>query len=209
MLDPRGDYCVVQGALTFAKRENFEYPACSTCNKKVYESGGTYTCETCQKTLDSSGVSHRSGTRSFSFPVLIVVGRYILSACVGDHTGTVFVSVFNEVAEQLFGMSAAELTGLKDSNTSAFDDKFTRILYKVRRREAVCHSTFFFLFSNELQPGLFKLRSKVDERSDDHRVRFNVVSLPPFSFTEDTAVKLHEIRQYLSLAPPASSTSSS
>jgi len=60
MADPRGDYYVVQGALTFAKRENFAYAACATCNKKVFESGGTFTCETCQKTLDSSGVTQRS-----------------------------------------------------------------------------------------------------------------------------------------------------
>jgi len=64
--------------------------------------------------------------------------RYIVSATIGDPTGTAFVTFFNESAAQLFGLSAAELIALRDTSSAAFDDKFTQILFKVRGQGASC-----------------------------------------------------------------------
>jgi hypothetical protein len=45
--------------------------------------------------------------------------RYIVSVKVGDSTGEAWVSIFNEQAEALIGMSADELAQIKEEVSSA------------------------------------------------------------------------------------------
>jgi len=162
-LDPANpEASLVQGVLSFIKRENLAYAACTTCNKKVFDNQGSFSCEKCQKTLDASGVTH----------------RYIVSATLADHTGSCWVSCFNEAGEAIFHTSASEMVALKDTNEAGYNTKFQEALFK---------------------PQYFRVRPKMDEQGDDRRVRYTLHALPPFSFTEDGYAKLKEIKEYLQL----------
>jgi replication factor A1 len=58
--------------------------------------------------------------------------RYILSCCVSDHTGQVWLSLFNDQAEKLLGgVTANELNVYKeDGNEIAYENVFSDALFK-------------------------------------------------------------------------------
>ena len=93
------DWFSVKATVIYIKQDTFAYPACLSpdCNKKVVETEpGQWRCEKCDKTHDRPDY------------------RYIMSVNVSDHTGQIWLSCFNEVGEQIMGMSANELMVLKD-----------------------------------------------------------------------------------------------
>jgi replication factor A1 len=92
-----------------ATTSSMYYPACrsETCNKKVTEfdnEPGKWQCAGgCQKTWD--------------YPEY----RYILRVCVVDHTGSLWLNLFDKDAKTLFGKSADELHAMEDEmNREAF-----------------------------------------------------------------------------------------
>ena len=116
----------VKATIIYIKQENFAYPACETCNKKVIaEDGGTWRCEKCS-------VSHDR-------PVY----RYVLSVNVSDHTGQIWLSCFNDTGEQIMGMTANDLIVLKDDEG---DDRKLRVTFD----EATC-KTFIFRCKAKLE----------------------------------------------------------
>ena len=56
--------------------------------------------------------------------------RYILSMEIIDHTGSTYVSMFNDDAEALLGIKAGELNELLNSNKEASEEVFKRPLFK-------------------------------------------------------------------------------
>jgi replication factor A1 len=90
------------------------YPACNKCNKKVSESMGEWTCEKC--------VGH-----IMKEPIY----RYVISCLVSDHTGTNWVSMFNDQGEKMLGYTAKQLHDMKKAGEeSSFDKVFKDALFR-------------------------------------------------------------------------------
>jgi replication factor A1 len=98
------DYFELRATTMFIRKENISYPACLTdgCNKKVTEVGdGTWRCERCD-------VGHPRPQH-----------RYIMSVNVGDHSGQLWLSCFDDVGRLIMGMTADALAELRDSGDEA------------------------------------------------------------------------------------------
>lgn len=96
------DYFALTATITYAKNENFCYPACKNdgCNKKVTDIGDDkWRCEKCEVNHDQPEY------------------RYILSLNVIDHTGQMWLNCFDDVGQTIMGMTAGELMTHKDDNT--------------------------------------------------------------------------------------------
>ena len=126
------DYFSTKATIIYAKQESFAYPACLSedCNKKVIEMDGGWRCERCDKTHPKPEY------------------RYILSLNVSDHTGQIWLSCFDDVARLIMGMSADQLTELKDNDEKAAGEVF---------QEANCKTW------------VFKCRAKMDNFQDQQR----------------------------------------
>lgn len=106
------DWFSVKATIIYVKNDNNYYPACLSegCNKKVVEiNPGEWRCEKCDKTHDRPEY------------------RYILSVNVSDHTGQIWLSCFDDVGRQVMGMTANELSALREEGedrkvTEAFAD---------------------------------------------------------------------------------------
>ncbi|XP_072987756.1 replication protein A 70 kDa DNA-binding subunit A-like [Typha latifolia] len=139
------DWITVKALVTFVKVDNFCYTACPLmlgdrqCNKKVNNNGdGTWHCDRCDQ----------------SFPECDY--RYLLQFQIQDHTGTTWVTAFQESGEEIMGITAKELYLLKYEEQD--DVKFAGILQGV-------------LFNKYL----FKLKVKEETFSDEQRVKSTVV----------------------------------
>ena len=137
------------------------YTACpqENCNKKVtanYEGNGWH-CEKCN--LTAAECSY----------------RYILSLTISDHTGQTWVSMFNETAEQLVGMPAGEVNGLREDNHEAFELAFTEACFK---------------------QGLFKLRIKNEMVREEMRVKSTVLEMVPMDYKKESEELLKAIEEY-------------
>jgi len=110
MDETKTDYFTLKATVIYVKQDNIAYPACQTegCNKKVLENNpGEWRCEKCDKTWDRPEY------------------RYIMSVNVSDHTGQIWISTFDDVGRMIMGMTANELTALKEENEKAYQDKVT------------------------------------------------------------------------------------
>ncbi|KAK8789438.1 hypothetical protein WA588_001323, partial [Blastocystis sp. NMH] len=96
------------------------YPSCGSvgadgrkCQKKVTQTPeGVWACEACGKTVE---------TPSY---------RYVLNMELMDFTGSSYVSMFNDDAEKLLGVTAAQLKTLNETNKEEYDNVFKRVLFK-------------------------------------------------------------------------------
>lgn len=105
------DYFMLKATIIYVKQDNISYPACLSegCNKKVVEiDPGEWRCEKCDKTHPRPEY------------------RYIMTVNVSDHTGQLWLSCFDDVGRIVMGMSADELTQIKEEDerrtTEAFAD---------------------------------------------------------------------------------------
>ncbi|MCJ1466560.1 Replication factor A protein 1 [Pseudocyphellaria aurata] len=127
------DYFTTKATIIYIKQENFAYPACLSpdCNKKVVEEEpGQWMCARCEK-------SHPRPEY-----------RYIISVNVSDHTGQIWLNCFDDVGRMIMGMSADQLTELKENGAKAGEDAF---------QDANCKTW------------LFKCRAKMDNFQDQQR----------------------------------------
>lgn len=98
-------YFTLKASVIYVKNTTFAYPACQTpnCNKKVIdENPDEWWCEKCQKKWPKPEY------------------RYVLSVNVADHTGSLWLSCFDDAGKMIVGMSANELTELKDEDDAKF-----------------------------------------------------------------------------------------
>ncbi|WVQ80670.1 hypothetical protein IAT38_002775 [Cryptococcus sp. DSM 104549] len=131
------DFFSTQGTITFVKKEPFSYPACANpdgCNKKVVEDNDGWTCDKCDKKWPEP------------------IHRYILSTNVMDHTGQFWITMFNETAEQVMGISANDLMRLKNDGDEA----------------AVNH----YFQKAEARTFVFQMMAKQDSFNEQLRVRY-------------------------------------
>jgi replication factor A1 len=113
----------LRASVLYVKNTTIAYPACSTqgCNKKVIEENpGAWWCEKCQATFPEPQY------------------RYVLSVNVGDHTGTLWLSCFDEAGQDIVGMSANEAMKIKMDDEENNTQNFMNVM-----QEATC-KTFNF-----------------------------------------------------------------
>jgi replication factor A1 len=116
-------YMGLRASVVYVKNTTVAYPACSTpnCNKKVIEENpGSWWCEKCQA----------------NFPEPLY--RYVLSVNVADHTGTLWLSCFDEAGQQIVGISANEAMKIKMDDEEQNTQNFLTLM-----QEATC-KTFNF-----------------------------------------------------------------
>lgn len=91
-----------------------------------------------------------------------------------DHTGSFWITGFNEVAEQIMGISADELYKLKAESDPAADQYFTRAAGKEWD---------------------FKIMAKQDFFNDTARVRYQARSCAPINYAASSAALISKIEQ--------------
>ncbi|KAI0146990.1 replication factor-A protein [Xylariaceae sp. FL1272] len=150
------EYFDLKATIVYIKQDNFAYPACSSenCNKKVIDQGdGTWRCEKCD-------IAHPKPQ-----------WRYIMSVNVNDHTGQMWLSCFDDVGQIVMGMSADELTEIKENN----EDRLSAVF-----EAANCSKLSF------------RCRAKMDTYGENQRVRYQVLSANQLNF-KDEATKLADM----------------
>ncbi|KAG5366436.1 Replication factor A protein 1 [Yarrowia sp. B02] len=155
------DYYTLQAWVVHIRTGNFAYPACQTpdCNKKVIENGDEWLCEKCSKTMDKP------------------LYRYILSINVGDATGSMWLTAFNEPAEVIMGMTADQLTEIQ---TSQSDDDLERAVHKVTGKQYT-----------------LRCRSKQEFYNEESKARHQVVSAQAVDYPKDIDELIKDLDQYL------------
>jgi replication factor A1 len=163
-LSEKPDYVSVKGTVTFIKHDQDDgpwYTACpgEGCNKKVIQGlGDSWQCEKCNREYSSCN------------------RRYILSMSLADHTGTQWVSLFDEQAQQLLGHSAEDLHQMKISgDDAAYERVFADALFK-----QLC----------------IRLRVKQEMVNDEPRLKCTSFSMGSVDFAAESKQLLLAISKY-------------
>ncbi|KAF2101606.1 replication factor A 1, rfa1 [Rhizodiscina lignyota] len=154
------DYFSVKATIVYIKNDNVAYPACMSegCNKKVVEMDpGQWRCEKCEK----------------SWPKPLY--RYIMSVNVEDHTGQLWLNIFDDIGRIIMGMSADELMDIKENDDQKAKDAFA---------EANCKTY------------VFRCRAKMDTFQDQQRVRYHAMSAASLNFSNECAKLVDILKQY-------------
>lgn len=156
--DGKPDYLSVRATLTYIKQENMWYPACPTCNKKVIQvsDGDMYRCDKCEKNTDASF-------------------RYIVQLTANDHTGSQWLTAFQDVAEPLLGIDAKKLHEEQEK-----DPNFTANLCK-----QIC-----------FQPYMIRVRAKEETVMDEKRMKCGAMRLERINYKKESSLLLQEIARY-------------
>lgn len=132
------DYFALKATVLYIKQDSVAYPACQSegCNKKVVEMDpGQWRCEKCEK----------------SWPKPLY--RYIMTVNVEDHTGQLWLNIFDDVGRMMMGMPADDLMELKENDEKKSERAF---------EEANCKTY------------VFRCRAKMDTFNDQQRHVFSV-----------------------------------
>ncbi|KAE8146267.1 hypothetical protein BDV25DRAFT_162858 [Aspergillus avenaceus] len=92
--------------------------------------------------------------------------RYIMLISVSDHTGQLYLSCFDDVGRSMMGISADELMEKQKSDEKAAGDVF---------QDANCRMWNF------------RCRAKIDNFGDQQRIRYQILSAKPVSYTEEAS----------------------
>lgn len=161
-MSEKPDYFNFKGTVIFVKNENLYYPACPKegCNKKItQESENSWRCEKCEMTYEAPEY------------------RYIVLANVQDHTGSIWISGFNEIGLQMIGVPAGELAKYKEAgDDAAFRDTLERA---------------------NARTWLFNIRAKQDVFNDTPRVRYTVTKMSPIDFVKEGNELVDAIKRLL------------
>jgi len=127
------------------------YEACRSekCNKKVTEESaeGVWHCAACNKDWDAPQ------------------RRYVLSITITDHTGSIYVSVFDDAGKILLGKSADELHELRETDNDAAKEVI---------ENAMCRQY------------IFRCRAKLETYQDQERIRTSVSSLATIDYKAES-----------------------
>lgn len=99
-------YYNLKASVIFVTQKAIAYPACSTpnCNKKVIdENPDEWWCEKCQVKWPKPEY------------------RYVLTVNVADHSGTIYLSCFDEAGRMIIGMPANDLMTLKEEDEARYN----------------------------------------------------------------------------------------
>ncbi|KAI6205491.1 hypothetical protein M3Y94_00798300 [Aphelenchoides besseyi] len=148
--DEKGVWAWLVATVNNVRSENAYYSACLNCPKKVIEENHQYRCDRC-------GVND-------SFRHL-----YKLNIEICDLSGSAWVSVFDEMAQQLVGMDADQLASLHENDR----DEYDRILgdFKLNMYE-------------------MRVRARIEEYNETHRASWTCTAIRPLN--RERATKLFE-----------------
>uniref|UniRef100_A0A0D9VLR4 Replication protein A subunit n=1 Tax=Leersia perrieri TaxID=77586 RepID=A0A0D9VLR4_9ORYZ len=139
------DWVTVKASVIFFKNESFCYTSCPNmigdrqCSKKVTKGiTGNWTCDRCNKEFEECDY------------------RYLLQLQIQDHSGTTWVTAFQEAGQELLGCSARELNALKEREDPRFADTMLACLF---------------------QDYLLRLKIKEESYGDERRVKNTVVKV--------------------------------
>lgn len=160
-ISEKPEYFSIKATINFIRTENFCYPACNnvtkgqgdqtnTCNRKVLEVGGVWKCEKCDMT--------------FSEPHY----RYILNCSVLDESGQIWITLFDQDASNLFGISAGELLKLKEKQTLQESNEFQDTINKITMKE----------YS-------FRIKARQDTYNGAIRVRYQSVGISEINYNAE------------------------
>ncbi|KAJ8924906.1 hypothetical protein NQ315_001063 [Exocentrus adspersus] len=157
----RGDYYQVMGTILLIRSENAVYKACPTpeCNKKVVDlENGMYRCEKCNREFPN-----------FKY-------RLLASMNVGDWSGNQWVSMFNDEAEKVLGMTAQEVGA--------------RIEQEADAMSAIADKAHFKQF-------IMKCRVKQETFNDETRLKTVCVKVDPVNYEEYNNHLIERIQQLM------------
>ncbi|XP_047082714.1 replication protein A 70 kDa DNA-binding subunit A-like [Lolium rigidum] len=147
-MQDKPDWVTVKASIIFFKSDSFCYTACPTkegdrqCNKKVTKgTSGLWCCDRCDK----------------EFPECDY--RYLLQLQIQDHSGTAWVTAFQEAAQELLGCSAGDLNRYKEEEDPRFAETMVSCLF---------------------QDYLLRLKVKEETYGDERRVKNTLVKVERF-----------------------------
>lgn len=141
----RPEYFNARASILYVRPGTLYYTACPTCNKKVLDDGEGWRCERCD--------------RSYPEPVR----RYIFSANVADFSDDLWISGFNEIGQQLIGMTADQLDAIRTENEGEFKAVLQRVVGQMYT---------------------FNCRAKQEMYNDTSRMRYTVTRAVPVDFAQ-------------------------
>lgn len=153
------EFSHVLGTLLFIKEESILYMSCpsANCNKKVIlEDNGKFRCEKC----------------NYLYPNCEY--RYMFTMHIGDFTGQIWITAFNEAGNKLFGISAEEFKEIQDENPG---DALTLL-------KNLINSEF-----------IFKLKAKEEEYNGELRKKYQCFEVQPVDCQEETKKMLQVIEK--------------
>ncbi|XP_077301478.1 uncharacterized protein LOC143922084 [Arctopsyche grandis] len=153
------EYANIRASAMFMKTEGLYYDACPSenCNKKVSaEENGLYRCEKCNYTFDKCNQ------------------RYMINLHVGDFTGQLWVTLFDDHGKALLGSSATELKEMCDNNPEDV------------------HNLVKSVMSKEYQ---FKIRSKEENYNGEPKLRSNCLEFFSVDYVAETKRMLEAIER--------------
>ncbi|KAH9018107.1 replication factor-a protein [Lactarius pseudohatsudake] len=147
-MSDKADFFSTRATIMHIKTNNLVYPACPTsqCSKKMTEIHDGWRCEKC-------GCSYEKPEY-----------RYIVSMAVGDHTGQMWLSGFNDVGNTLFGMTGNEFQDIRTQDEA----KVNHIIHS-----ATCNSYNFVC------------RAFQQSFNDQNRVRYNIQRMQPLDYLSE------------------------
>jgi len=155
--EDKPEYFSARATVVVLRGENLSYPACPTdkCNKKMsMESDDLWRCEKCDMTYPRPEY------------------RYVLSLCVSDHTGQLWLSGFNETGLLILGKTADEMQQLKEDDEGAYT--------------ATIHAACGKMWN-------FGVRAKAETYQDQTRARYHVTKAVKVGWVETANQLLDEI----------------
>lgn len=153
------EYGTIQASIIHLKEDALYYEACpsESCNKKVsFEDNGNYRCERCNYTYDTCNY------------------RYMTSLHVGDFTGQMWITIFDQTGLSLFGVEAKELKALGEENPEDL------------------HNLVKGLVSKEFQ---FRVRSKQENYNGEVKLRSSCMEISPVDLSADAKRMLEIIEK--------------
>jgi replication factor A1 len=135
-----GVYFYAKAEILEIRKDNVMYPACDQCNKKVVSYEGGLRCDKC----NINNAPHKM--------------RYMLNVLLSDELDTVYVTLFDEQATSLLGISAQELDQYQQQDQAKFESFFTPLLF---------------------QSVIVRMRAKNDYYNDQTRQKFTVYNVKP------------------------------
>ncbi|CAH7687044.1 replication protein A DNA-binding subunit [Phakopsora pachyrhizi] len=147
-MDEKGDYFNCRATIMYIKSETICYPACPTerCNKKLLQDGDDeWRCEKCDKVFPAPDY------------------RYLLQMTVNDHTGTLWLSGFNEVGQTILSINANELSKIQNEDETEYKRIITEATAKIYD---------------------FNCRAKQEVYNDVSRVKYSILRAGPVDWVQ-------------------------
>uniref|UniRef100_A0A914Y4V5 Replication protein A subunit n=1 Tax=Panagrolaimus superbus TaxID=310955 RepID=A0A914Y4V5_9BILA len=142
---PHGIYVYSKCEILEVRKDNCYYPACVACNKKVVNSDYGLRCEKCNIT----NPQHKM--------------RYMLNVSLNDGLDTHYVTLFDEQATSLLGISAEQLDAVRARDENEYNALFEPMMF---------------------QSCVVRMKVVNDYYNDQKKMKFTVYQVKPVPFQQ-------------------------